>query len=80
MFLTKFTAKETGSQRELSCCVINFTNRFTISAGINFSRFPESEPKPMAWIDQFVEGISPSAHESALFTSCQALGTKLIIA
>ena len=37
----------------LSCCVINCTNRFTISSGVNFSRFPESEPKPTAWINHF---------------------------
>ena len=39
--------------------------------GNNFFRFPESEPKRTAWINQFVGGICPSARESALFTSCQ---------
>ena len=56
----------------LSCCVINCTNRFTISSGIIFFRYPESVPKRTAWINQFVEGISPSARESVLFTSCQS--------
>ena len=75
MFLTKFTAKERGSWREFRC-VINCTNWFTNSSGINFFTFPESEPKRTAWINQFVGGITPSSREFALFLS----GTKLIIA
>ena len=42
----------------MSFCVINCTNRFTNASGINFFRFPESEPKRTAWITAYShEGV-----------------------
>ena len=55
-----------------SFCVINCTNRFTIASGINFFRFPESEPKWTAWINAYSqEGVDAvrvfaSLHSSLL--------------
>lgn len=72
MFLTKFTAKEKvrgeNSVELLRNKLYKSVHKFI---GNFFFRFPESEPKRTAWINQFVGGISPSSREYAMFTSCQ---------